>query len=85
MLSVPGVDAESQRMLRRLLRDFSDVTVISHGSSVPAWQPTRLNARYYAPLRLASLVLDATSVEHGAGNVAVTASFSTCLCCSSSS
>jgi 5-methylcytosine-specific restriction enzyme subunit McrC len=38
---------------------------------VPAWQPTRLNARYHAARRLASLVLDATSVEHDAGNVAV--------------
>ena len=32
MLSVPRVDPESQRMLRRLLRDFGDVTVISAGS-----------------------------------------------------
>ena len=29
MLAVPRVDAESQRMLRRLLRDFSDVTPLS--------------------------------------------------------
>jgi 5-methylcytosine-specific restriction enzyme subunit McrC len=36
MLSVPRVEIESQRMLRRLLRDFSDVTVISRGSPVPA-------------------------------------------------
>jgi 5-methylcytosine-specific restriction enzyme subunit McrC len=71
MLSVPRVDAESLRMLRRLLRDFGDVTVISRGSPVPAWLPTHLNARYHAALRLASLVLDATSVEHDAGNVAV--------------
>ena len=71
MLSVPRVDSESQRMLRRLLRDFGDVTVIPRGSPVPLWQPTRLNARYHAALRIASLVLDATSVEHETGNVAV--------------
>ena len=71
MLSVPRVDPESQRMLRRLLRDFGDVTVIPRGSPVPLWEPTRLNARYHATLRIASLVLDATSVEHEAGNVAV--------------
>ena len=71
MLSVPRVDAESQRMLRRLLRDFGDVTVIPRGSPVPLWEPTRLNSRYHAALRLASLVLDGTSVEHQTGNVAV--------------
>jgi 5-methylcytosine-specific restriction enzyme subunit McrC len=67
MLSVPRMDFESQRMLR----DFGDVTVIPRGSPVPLWQPTRLNARYHAALRIASLVLDATSVEHETGNVAV--------------
>jgi 5-methylcytosine-specific restriction enzyme subunit McrC len=71
MLSVPRVDPESLRMLRRLLRDFGDVTVIPRGSPVPLWEPTRLNVRYHAALRLASLVLDATSIEHEAGNVAV--------------
>ena len=71
MLGVPGVDAESQRMLRRLLRDFADVTPLSRGDPVPAWQPTRLNARYHTALRLAELVLRATSVEHGSGGVAV--------------
>ena len=71
MLAVPRVDAESQRMLRRLLRDFADVTPLSRGDPVPAWQPTRLNARYHTALRLAELVLRATSVEHGLGGVAV--------------
>jgi 5-methylcytosine-specific restriction enzyme subunit McrC len=71
MLAVPRVDAESQRMLRRLLRDFADVTPLSRGDPIPQWQPTRLNARYHAALRLAELVLRATSVEHGPGGVAV--------------
>ena len=71
MLAVPRVDAESQHMLRRLLRDFADVTPLPRGEPVPRWQPTRLNARYHAALRLAELVLQATSVEHGPGGVAV--------------
>jgi 5-methylcytosine-specific restriction enzyme subunit McrC len=71
MLSVPRVDAESQRMLRRLLRNFGDVTAISPGSPVPAWQPTRLNTRYHTALGLGSLVLDATSIEHKTGNISV--------------
>jgi 5-methylcytosine-specific restriction enzyme subunit McrC len=71
MLAVPRVDAESQRMLRRLLRDFSDVTPLHRGEQIPGWQVNRLNARYHAALRLAELVLHATSVEHQSGIVAV--------------
>jgi len=71
MLSVPRVDAESQRMLRRLLRDFSDVTPLHRGEQIPGWQATRLNARYHAALQLAELILRATSVEHESGTVAV--------------
>ena len=58
-------------MLRRLLRDFSDVTPLHRGEQIPGWQATRLNARYHAALRLAELVLRATSVEHESGTVAV--------------
>jgi 5-methylcytosine-specific restriction enzyme subunit McrC len=71
MLTVPRVDAESQRMLRRLLRDFADVTPLSRSHPVPTWSATRLNARYHTALRLAELVLRATSVEHEFGGVAV--------------
>jgi 5-methylcytosine-specific restriction enzyme subunit McrC len=38
MLTVPRLDAESQRMLRRLLRDFADVTPLTRGDPIPAWQ-----------------------------------------------
>lgn len=72
MLLVPRVDEESTRMLRRLLRDFSGVRSVDRGAPLPAWQPTRLNTRYHAALRLAELVLRATSVDHGVGVVAVT-------------
>ena len=71
MLAVPLVDAESQRILRRLLRGFSDVTPLHRGEQIPGWQATRLNLRYHAALRLAELVLRATSVEHESGTVAV--------------
>jgi 5-methylcytosine-specific restriction enzyme subunit McrC len=71
MLAVPRVDAESQRMLRRLLRDFSDVTPLHRGEQIPGWQATRLNARYHTALRLAELVLRATSVEHESGTVGI--------------
>ena len=71
MLLAPQVDPESSRMLRRLLRDFADVTSLRQGDPIPAWQPSRVNSRYHAALRLAELVLRATSVEHARGAVAV--------------
>ena len=71
MLLVPRVDAGSARMMRRLLRDFADVRPIQRSNPMPVWQPTRINARYHAALRLAELVLRATSAEHTAGTVAV--------------
>jgi 5-methylcytosine-specific restriction enzyme subunit McrC len=71
MLQAPGVDAHSALMLRRLLRDFADVTPLERRDPVPAWQPTRLNARYHTALRVAELVLRATSVEQGDGGVTV--------------
>ena len=71
MLLVPRVDAESSRQLRRLLRDFADVTPLRRGDPVPSWYASRINGRYHAALRLAELVLRATSVEHSPGGVAV--------------
>jgi 5-methylcytosine-specific restriction enzyme subunit McrC len=72
MLAVPRVDAEAQRMLRRVLREFADVTPLARGEQIPEWRPTRLNVRYHAALRVAELVLRATSIEHGPGGVTVT-------------
>jgi len=71
ILHVPGVDQRSSLMLRRLLRDFTDVTPLDRRDPIPAWQPTRLNARYHTALRVAELVLRATSVEQGNGGVTV--------------
>lgn len=71
MLQAPGADAHSALMLRRLLREFADVTPLERRDPLPAWQPTRLNARYHTALRVAELVLRATSVEQGSGGVTV--------------
>jgi 5-methylcytosine-specific restriction enzyme subunit McrC len=71
MLHVPHVDAGTQVRLRRVLREFGDVATIRRGDPIPSWQPSRLNARYHVALRLAELVLRATSVEHAAGTVAI--------------
>jgi 5-methylcytosine-specific restriction enzyme subunit McrC len=71
MLLVPRVDAESQVMLRRMLRGLGDVSSLRAGDPMPSWQPTRLNTRYHDALRLAELVLRATSIEHAPGAIAV--------------
>jgi 5-methylcytosine-specific restriction enzyme subunit McrC len=71
ILNAPGVDTESKLRLRRLLRDFADVTALDRRDPLPAWQPTRLNAQYHIALRVAELVLQATSVEYGTGGVTV--------------
>lgn len=71
VLSVPGVSDESKLMLRRLLREFADVTALARRDPIPAWQPTRLNARHHSALRLGELVLRGTSFEHAPGDIAV--------------
>ena len=72
MLAVPRVDDESQRMLRRSLRGFTDVTPLHRAEPIPPWQPTRLNARYHTALHLSELVLRATSAELSPGGVTLT-------------
>lgn len=71
MLRLPRVDEESRRRLRHLLARLADVTPLVAGQPLPLWQPSRLNARYHTALRLAELVLRATSVEHATGLVAI--------------
>ena len=70
MLRVPGIDDQSRRILRHLLGNLTGVTLLAPGASPPAWVPSRLNARYHTAVRLAELVLAATSVEVTVGEVA---------------
>ena len=71
MLTVPRVDAESQRMLRRLLRDFADVTPLSRGDPIPDGRQPGLTAAITWPCVWPSSSCRATSVEHEFGGVAV--------------
>src|SRR6202035_3526986 len=63
---------ESSLVLRGRLRE-SEQLQRHHGLLLPLeirhWQPTRLNARYHVALRLAELVLRATSADHDSGGV----------------
>ncbi|TXH20002.1 MAG: restriction endonuclease [Mycobacterium sp.] len=71
LLTVPKISEVSRRRLQRLRRTLSDVSVLSRGAALPAWQPSRLNARYHAALRLAQIVLAAESFEHHVGDLRV--------------
>lgn len=72
LLTVPRVSDTARRLLLRLRRTLADVSVPARGSAVPAWQPSRLNVRYDAALRLAEIVVAAESFEHHLGDVTVT-------------
>lgn len=72
LLSVPQISDTARRRLRRLRRTLADVSVLSRGAALPGWQPSRLNTRYHAALRLAEIVLAAESFEHRVGGLRVT-------------
>lgn len=74
LAGLPRLPADLVRRLRRLVSRLDGARLLARREPRPAWTPTRLNARYVPALRLAELVLDATSVETGRGGV-VTSSF----------
>jgi 5-methylcytosine-specific restriction enzyme subunit McrC len=72
LLTVPRISAPARQRLQRLRRTLLEVSVPPRGAPTPRWQPSRLNARYHAALRLAEIVLAAESFEHRIGEVTVT-------------
>ena len=67
-----NLDDLDEQVAARLARQARVSQVqVPHKPQIPGWQATRLNARYHPALRLAELVLRATSVEHDSGTVAV--------------
>jgi 5-methylcytosine-specific restriction enzyme subunit McrC len=71
LLKLPRVPRSARKGLLRLASKMSDVTPPLARNPLPAWHPTRLNARYHTAVRLAELVLRATSVEQIEGRVRV--------------
>lgn len=71
LLALPGLPADVEAALRRVDRQLAEAALIVPGSPLPAWQPTRLNARLHALLRLAELTLRHLSVENTAGATVV--------------
>lgn len=70
MLTVPRLDEESRRHFAALRVQLADVTTLILGAAMPSWQPSRLNERYHTALRLAEVVLRATSPEQAPGSIA---------------
>lgn len=63
LIRQPGVPAGTRAMLRHLLTRLDGVSRVIPGHSLPAWAPTRLNARYHTALSLAELILRGNAYE----------------------
>ena len=72
MLGVAGIGDTARHRLARARHRLAEVTPLTPGAPIPSWRASRLNARYVPALRLAELVLDATSWDMGTGTVPVT-------------
>lgn len=73
LLRLPGLAQQVRHSLQRLRLQLAGVSELERGSQVPAWTPTRLNARYHGPLRLAELILAGDSFEQRVGDLHVSA------------
>ncbi|WP_121258978.1 McrC family protein [Nocardioides ferulae] len=71
LLALPGLTPGVETGLRRLDRMLVEAQRLVPGAVLPAWQPTRLNARLHALLGLAELTLRHVSVESTAGETVV--------------
>lgn len=72
LLRLPGIPAPVRRRLLHQRSRLQDASPLTRGvKSLPAWSPSRLNARYVPALRLAEIILRGGSVEHDAGTVRV--------------
>ncbi|OLT24065.1 hypothetical protein BJF79_14000 [Actinomadura sp. CNU-125] len=67
LMRLPGVPAETRRMLRHLLVRLDGVRGFVPGRPLPEWTPTRLNARYHTALGLAGMILRGASFELDGG------------------
>jgi 5-methylcytosine-specific restriction enzyme subunit McrC len=71
LLRLSRVSVETRRGLQRLRVQLADVTQHRSGTPLPSWQASRLNARYQPALRIAELVLAASSFDLRASDVRI--------------
>lgn len=61
--SLRGLDGQTRTVLRHLESKLVGVRVLPFGAARPSWQPNRLNLHCQQALRLAELILDATTPD----------------------
>jgi 5-methylcytosine-specific restriction enzyme subunit McrC len=71
LLGLPGVSASVRGRLRALRGLVIDVSDLPTGRPLPAWIPSRLNARYHDALWLAEVILNGGAIEQVPGNIRV--------------
>ena len=71
LLRNPLVPVVVSRRLTALTHRLAEVTRLMPGAPLPSWRPSRLNLRYQSALRLAELVLAASSFEYRGGDVRI--------------
>lgn len=71
LLLMPGITKPVRHSLQRLRLQMTGVSVLERGTLLPTWVPSRLNARYQAPLHLAELILAGDSFEQRVGDLHV--------------
>ncbi|MFJ9952576.1 McrC family protein [Kitasatospora sp. NPDC091207] len=69
LLRLPGVPGPVRRRLAHHRVRLVDAEPLVRGHALPAWQPSRLNARYQPALRLAEVILAGSSPEHRPGEL----------------
>jgi 5-methylcytosine-specific restriction enzyme subunit McrC len=64
---LPRLPCDVRHGLLRVAGRLDGVAPVAAGRPLPTWRPTRLNARYHVAVRLAEMVLRATSMQLAPG------------------
>ena len=67
----PRIPKSVRRRLAAMKIQFADVSRLVPGTALPTWLPSRLNKHYQNALRLASIILAASSFEQRRGDLRI--------------
>ncbi len=71
LLRLREVSGDTRRGLHRIAWKLAGISLPTAGVALPAWSPSRLNARYVPALRVAELILQGRSFEQRSGELIV--------------